>query len=117
MQGLASRPVHSITLSTAYGTVLQNVDAVDEELPSMLHQLYERAVQNRDAIVTLDGVTHSRNSFLEFVRYFDEYRARATRLEALPARSRSAATAAVGSCGSLAPRASLRPTHRGECGQ
>jgi hypothetical protein len=66
----------TISLSTAYGEVVASEQVPPAEFPSALRRFYNRAIQRANAVVVLDGITQSRNTFLEFVRQFNETAAR-----------------------------------------
>lgn len=82
--GEAQAARHTISLTTAYGDVVAQEDVPDAEYGAALRRIYEEAVARTSAIVVIDGVTHTRSSFLEFVRQFNDW----------AARQRGAATAA-----------------------
>jgi hypothetical protein len=67
---------HTISLTTAYGDVVAQEDVPEAEYGAALRRIYEEAVPRASAIVVIDGVTHTRNSFLEFVRQFNDWAAR-----------------------------------------
>jgi hypothetical protein len=71
-----SEETHTISLETAYGTMVASEQVPDAELSSALRRFYNRAVECANGVVVLDGVTQSRNTFLEFVREFNETAAR-----------------------------------------
>ena len=70
----------SISLATAYGEVVASEEVPDSEFQAALRRIYGRAVQCANGVVVLDGVMQSRNSFLEFMREFNESVARSERL-------------------------------------
>lgn len=78
-----SSNVHTIDLANAYGEVIATERFDDGELPDTLRRFYHHALQCRSAIVTLDGIVQTRNSFLEFVREFEEACERSARLDRL----------------------------------
>jgi hypothetical protein len=67
---------HTITLTTAYGDLVAQEDVSDAEYGAALRRIHDEAVSRASAIVVIDGVTHTRNSFLEFVRQFNDWAAR-----------------------------------------
>ncbi|GAB3648355.1 hypothetical protein [Ramlibacter alkalitolerans] len=67
---------HTISLTTAYGEVVAEEDVADADYGAALRRIYDEAVPRANAIVVLDGVMHTRNSFLEFVREFNDWAAR-----------------------------------------
>lgn len=67
---------HAISLTTAYGDVLAVEDVPDAEFGAALRRIHDEAVLRASAVIVLDGVTHTRNSFLEFVRQFNDWAAR-----------------------------------------
>jgi len=69
----------TISLATPYGEVVASEQVPPSEFPSALRRIYNGALQRANAVVVLDGVTQSRNTFLEFVRQFNESAARAAR--------------------------------------
>lgn len=71
---------HNISLTTAYGEVVACEQFTDDEFARALRRFYNTAMQRMSAIVVLDGVAHTRNSFIDFVREFDESSARAAQL-------------------------------------
>ena len=68
---------HTIQLTTLYGEVVDAEDVPATELTAALRRFHRRAVSRANSIVVLDGVTQTRNSFLEFMREFNETAARA----------------------------------------
>ena len=67
---------HTISLTTAYGDFVAAEDVPDAEFGAALRRIYNEAIPRASAVVVLDGVTHTRNSFLEFVREFNDWTAR-----------------------------------------
>ncbi|MFL5037252.1 MAG: hypothetical protein ACJ8EC_19810 [Microvirga sp.] len=67
---------HTISLTTAYGDVVAEEEVADAEYGAALRRIYNEAVPRANSIVVLDGVMHTRNSFLEFVREFNDWAAR-----------------------------------------
>jgi hypothetical protein len=67
---------HTISLTTAYGDVVAQEEVADADYGAALHRIYEEAVARTSAIVVIDGVTHTRSSFMEFVRQFNDWAAR-----------------------------------------
>jgi hypothetical protein len=67
---------HSITLTTAYGDVVAQEDVSDAEYGAALRRIHEEALPRASSIVVIDGVMHTRNSFMEFVRQFNDWSAR-----------------------------------------
>lgn len=67
---------HTISLTTAYGDVVAAEEVSDSEFPGALRRFYNEAVPRASSVVVLDGVMHTRNSFLEFVRQFNDWAAR-----------------------------------------
>jgi hypothetical protein len=65
--------LHTISIHSAYGEVLDTEQVQPAELPAALRRFHNRAMSHSNTVVVLDGVTHSRNSFLEFVREFNEF--------------------------------------------
>lgn len=63
---------HTISLSTAYGEVIAAEEVTTAEFASALRRFYNRAILRATGVVVLDGVIQSRNTFLEFVRQFNE---------------------------------------------
>jgi hypothetical protein len=70
---------HRISIATTYGAPVDAEQVPAAEFSAALHRIYRRAIAHANAVVVLDGVMHTRNSFLEFVRAFDECAARADR--------------------------------------
>ena len=67
---------HTISLTTAYGEVVAEEEVADAEYGAALRRIYNEAVPRANSIVVLDGVMHTRNAFLEFVREFNDWAAR-----------------------------------------
>lgn len=67
----------TISLATPYGEVVASEQVSQAEFASALRRIYNRALHRANAVVVLDGVVQSRNTFLEFVRQFNESAARA----------------------------------------
>lgn len=76
--GLQTR---TISLNTAYGQVVACEEVPPAEFPSALRRIYRRALECTNAVVILDGVTQSRNAFLDMVRHFNDTAARAAQLQ------------------------------------
>ena len=72
----------TISLATPYGEVVATEQVPPAEFASALRRIHRRVLQHANAVVVLDGVMQSRNTFLEFVRQFDESAARTARLPA-----------------------------------
>ncbi|HEX7888668.1 MAG TPA: hypothetical protein VF522_04845 [Ramlibacter sp.] len=68
---------HTIQLTTLYGEVVDAEDVPAAELAAALRRIHRRAVSRTNSLVVLDGVMHTRNAFLEFMREFNETDARA----------------------------------------
>ena len=68
--------MHTISLTTAFGDVIESEHVPHAELGAALRRFHGRAVSRGSAVVVLDGIVHTRNSFLEFVRQFNECAAR-----------------------------------------
>jgi len=75
---------HTITLTTAYGNVLAEEDVPDGEFGAALRRIHDEAVPRANSIVVIDGVMHTRSSFLEFVRAFNDWSARQPHAAAAP---------------------------------
>ena len=73
---------HTISLASAYGEVVASEQVAADELQAALRRFYNQAVHATNSVVVLDGVTQSRNSFLEFVRHFNDSAERAARARA-----------------------------------
>jgi hypothetical protein len=67
----AARDLHTISLNSAYGNVLEAEEVSSADFPGALRRIYRHALEHASAVVVVDGITHTRNAFLEFVR---EYR-------------------------------------------
>ncbi len=63
---------HSISLNSAYGDVLETEEVSSEEFPGALRRIYNHAMEHASAVVVVDGIAHTRNAFLEFVREFND---------------------------------------------
>ena len=80
---VAAKPaagLHTISLASGYGQVLATEQVAGDDFAAGLWRFYRRAMQRPGAVIVVDGVLHTRNSFLEFVRQFDECVERAQRL-------------------------------------
>lgn len=66
----------TISLATPYGEVVASEQVSPAEFASALRRIHHGALQRANAVVVLDGVVQSRNTFLEFVRQFNETAAR-----------------------------------------
>ena len=71
----------TISLNTAYGQVVACEQVTAAEFPSALRRIHRCALQRPNVVVILDGVTHTRNAFLELVRHFNDSAARAAQLQ------------------------------------
>ena len=79
-------PTRTISLASAYGEVVASEQVTASEFHAALRRFYNQAVHCANSVVVLDGVTQSRNSFLEFVREFNDTAERtARRRETCPA--------------------------------
>ncbi|GAB3771071.1 hypothetical protein GCM10028796_39140 [Ramlibacter monticola] len=67
---------HTISLTTAYGDPVAAEDVTQAEFGAALRRIHDEAIPRASAVIVLDGVTHTRNSFLEFVREFNDWEAR-----------------------------------------
>lgn len=70
----------TISLASAYGEVVASEQVPASEFHAALRRFYNRAVHCANSVVVLDGVTQSRNSFLAFVREFNDCAEREARL-------------------------------------
>ena len=70
---------HTISLTTAYGDVVAEEEVSDTEFGAALRRIHDEAVPRAHSIVVIDGVMHTRNSFLEFVRAFNDWASRQPR--------------------------------------
>lgn len=77
----AAPAAHTISLSNAYGELVESEEVPAAEFQAALRRFYNRAVERANSIVVLDGITHSRNAFLEFVRHFNDCTARSERMQ------------------------------------
>jgi hypothetical protein len=68
----SGRDVHSISLNSAYGDVLETEEVSSADFPRALRRIYNHAIEHASAVVVVDGITHTRNAFLEFVREFND---------------------------------------------
>jgi hypothetical protein len=67
---------HTISLTTAYGDVVAAEDVTDAEFGAALRRIHDEAITRASGVVVIDGVTHTRNSFMEFVRQFNDWASR-----------------------------------------
>jgi hypothetical protein len=74
--------LHSLSVTSAYGEVLASEQVPPSDFAPALRRFYNHAIQHAGAVVILDGITHTRNSFLEFVRAFNECVVRSAQLQA-----------------------------------
>ena len=72
--------MHSISLTNGYGGVVSTEEASSEDFAVVLRRFHAQAVERASCVVVLDGIIHTRNAFLEFVREFNECTARAARV-------------------------------------
>ena len=72
----------TISLATPYGEVVASEQVPPAEFASALRRIHGRALQRVNAVVVLDGVVQSRNTFLEFMRQFNESAARSAQRQA-----------------------------------
>lgn len=68
--------MHTISLTSAYGEVVAAEEVPDSDFGAALRRFHERAVTRANAVVVVDGITHTRNTFLDFVREFNDCAAR-----------------------------------------
>jgi hypothetical protein len=73
---------HTISLTTAYGDLVAAEEVSDSDYGAALRRFHDQAVTRANAVIVLDGVMHTRNSFLEFVRQFNDCAARRRALHA-----------------------------------
>lgn len=71
---------HTISLSTAYGEVLASEEVDSADWPRVLRRFYNQAMEHQSSVVVLDGIAHTRNAFLEFVREYNDRVEREERL-------------------------------------
>lgn len=76
-----AQQTRTISLASAYGEVVASEQVPASEFHAALRRFRNRAVQDANSVVVLDGVTQSRNSFLEFVQHFNDCAERAARLQ------------------------------------
>lgn len=63
---------HTLRLTSAYGEVLADEEVAASDFPAALRRIHDQAVRRENSIVVVDGIAHTRNSFLEFVRQFND---------------------------------------------
>jgi len=68
---------HTISLTTTFGNIVASEQVSEAEFGAALRRFHAQAAASANTVVVVDGVTHTRNSFLEFVRAFNECMARA----------------------------------------
>ena len=73
---------HTISLTSAYGEVMDSEQVSGPEFAAALRRFYNRAMEHANGVVVLDGIAQTRNSFLEFVRHFNDCTARRARPKA-----------------------------------
>ena len=72
---------HTISLATAYGELVATEQVAQPEFAAALRRFYNRAIGRANTVVVLDGIPHTRNSFLEFVREFNATAERSAQLK------------------------------------
>jgi hypothetical protein len=73
-------PMHQIRIASVYGDELAFEEVPIAELAAALRRFHDQAITHSNSVIVLDGVVHTRNSFLEFVREFNECAARSARV-------------------------------------
>jgi hypothetical protein len=73
---------HTIHLTTTFGNVVASEEVPEAEFGAALRRIHGRAASRADTVVEVDGVVHTRNSFLQFVQAFNECMARARAAQA-----------------------------------
>ncbi|HVZ44054.1 MAG TPA: hypothetical protein VHA82_09600 [Ramlibacter sp.] len=68
---------HSISIANPYGVPVAYENVPDSEFGDALRRFYNRAMEHPNTVIVLDGVTQTRNSFIEFVREFNHCAGRA----------------------------------------
>ena len=68
--------LRTIALATPYGNVVESEQVPPAQFAAALRRFHNRAMSRANSVVVLDGVTWTRNSFLEFVREFNATRER-----------------------------------------
>ena len=68
--------MHNLRITSAYGEVVEDEEVPEREFGAALRRFYNHAMQRANSVVVVDGVMHTRNSFLEFVREFRDCTAR-----------------------------------------
>lgn len=68
---------HTISLTTTFGAEVATERVPEPEFGAALRRFRARAASRANVVVVVDGVTHTRNSFLQFVQAFQECMARA----------------------------------------
>ncbi|MBC5785253.1 hypothetical protein H8N03_20065 [Ramlibacter sp. USB13] len=81
LQPTPAATTRTISIASAYGEIVASEQVPASEFHAALRRFYNRAVHYANSVVVLDGVTQSRNSFLEFVRHFNDSAERAARLQ------------------------------------
>lgn len=72
---------HTIRLTNTYGELLESEQVTAAEFHAALRRFYNRAIGRTNTVIVLDGIMHTRNAFLEFVRHFDDCAARSGRTQ------------------------------------
>jgi hypothetical protein len=69
---------HSISLASPYGEAMASECVAEPEFAAALRRIYNQAMEHPNAVIVLDGVMQTRNTFLEFVREFNDCAARSS---------------------------------------
>lgn len=76
---LADAALHTLSVTSTYGELIASEQVGAGEFASALRRCYNQAIHRGSAVVVVDGITHTRNAFLEFVRAFNDCEARSAR--------------------------------------
>lgn len=69
----------NIQLATAYGDVVASEQVSADQFPGALRRFHADALLRANSVVVVDGIIHTRNAFLEFVRHFNDVAEREAR--------------------------------------
>jgi hypothetical protein len=71
---------HTLRLTSTFGQTVAAEEVPEHEFEPALRRFHDRVLQRPGVVVVVDGIQHTRDSFLQFVRAFSDRAARERRL-------------------------------------
>ncbi|HYF21469.1 MAG TPA: hypothetical protein VEA40_26635 [Ramlibacter sp.] len=77
--------MHTLRLTSTFGRIVAAEEVPETEFEPALRRFHDQVLQRPGVVVVVDGIQHTRDSFLQFVRAFNDRAARERRNAAMEA--------------------------------